>query len=161
MSYTDTQIIRASRTESPWASHTIYNVIMSAISPASAVALSLTCRSVNTAVMDFRSNAFNINRHFSRFFKDPIGFRSLQARTGTLVSGSNALQFMDRTVYEGSDIDIYVNPGHLQEVALFLKDAEGYIFLPGVFSRSTTSSHPMQSSHPFKVKFWELNARCI
>ena len=49
-----------------------------------------------------------INNHLSRFFPDPIVFRSLQARTANLVSGSNALQFSDRTSYEEADTDVYV-----------------------------------------------------
>lgn len=43
--------------------------------------------------------AFDINRCLSRFFTSPSAFRSLQARTGTLISGSIALQFLDRVRY--------------------------------------------------------------
>jgi hypothetical protein len=65
-----------------------------------------------------------------RFFCNPIDFRSLQARTGTLISGSNALQFLDRTFYAESDLDLYTHPGHSREVGLWLIRHEGYQFVP-------------------------------
>jgi hypothetical protein len=60
-----------------------------------------------------------------------VGFRSLQARTATLVSGSIALQLFDRVFYPGSDLDLYVHPDHQREVARYFMDQEGYTFSPG------------------------------
>lgn len=108
----------------------IYDVILSCLSPRSLVWLALTCRAAYLAVADFKSRAYNVNRHFSRYFTDPIAFRSLQAKTNTLVSGSDALQFLDRTFYPESDLDIYTHPGHSFEVAQFLVEAQGYQFAP-------------------------------
>ncbi|KAG2067252.1 hypothetical protein BDR04DRAFT_1233498 [Suillus decipiens] len=73
--------------------------------------------------------AYNINRHLSRFFPDPLSFRSLQARTGLIISGSNALQFLDRTFYPESDLDIYSHPGHVYEVLEWI-ESFGYQFEP-------------------------------
>lgn len=129
MSFGATKIIQAPSIDSTWVSPTIYNVILSAISPASAAYLSRTCHTVYNAVEDFRLNAFNVNRHFSHYFLDPIAFRSLQSRTGTLVSGPNALHFMDR-IAPKNDISIYVNPGHVEQVGHHLVAKEGYRFIP-------------------------------
>ncbi|KAF9244263.1 hypothetical protein BU15DRAFT_86164 [Melanogaster broomeanus] len=55
---------------------------------------------------------------------------ALTFKTSTLISGSNALQFLDRTFYPESDLDIYTHPGHAFEVANFLVESEGYHFVP-------------------------------
>lgn len=108
----------------------IYDILLSCLSPRSLVWLALTCRATYFAVADFKTRAFNVNRHFSRYFTDPIAFRSLQAKTNTLVSGSDVLQFLDRTFYPDSDLDVYTHPGHSFEVAQFLVEAQGYEFAP-------------------------------
>ncbi|KAI0832865.1 hypothetical protein BC628DRAFT_1309080, partial [Trametes gibbosa] len=53
----------------------------------------------------------------------------LQARTGTLVSGSCALQFFARTRYPDSDLDLYVHMRHRREVGRWLLQ-EGYAYAP-------------------------------
>lgn len=108
----------------------IYDLVLSCLSPRSLVWLARTCRVVYFAVAEFKGRAFNVNTHFSRYFSNPIAFRSLQARTNTLVSGSNALQFLDRTFYPEADLDLYTHPGHSFEVAQFLVEAEGYQYAP-------------------------------
>ncbi|KAF7971977.1 hypothetical protein HWV62_19315 [Athelia sp. TMB] len=50
----------------------------------------------------------------------------MQARTGTIISGSNAVQFMDRVNYEDADLDIYVNPGHGSTVGRHMVNIQGY-----------------------------------
>ncbi|KAH0828580.1 hypothetical protein J3R83DRAFT_2851 [Lanmaoa asiatica] len=107
----------------------VYDLVFSCLSPRSLVQLALTCRAAYLAVTAFKSRAFNINRHFSRYLNDPVAFRSLQAKTNLLVSGSNALQFLDRTFYPDADLDLYTHPGHSFEVAQFLVEVEGYQFI--------------------------------
>jgi hypothetical protein len=116
----------------------IFDGIFSRTSPASCIRFGRTCRVARDAVSNFYSRAFSINRHLLRFFTSPLDFRSLQARTGTLISGSNALQFFDRTFYPGSDLDLYTHPGHSREVGLWLIQKEGYKFNPSA-SQGTVS----------------------
>lgn len=106
----------------------VYDRVFTWLSPRSLFRAALTCRGVYSAVADFKARAFNINRHLSRYFTDPITFRSLQAKTNTLISGSNALQFLDRTFYPEADLDLYTHPGHSFELAQFLVEAEGYYY---------------------------------
>ncbi|EIW73751.1 hypothetical protein CONPUDRAFT_160756 [Coniophora puteana RWD-64-598 SS2] len=75
----------------------VYEAIFSCLSPRELIRVSRTCQVAHDAFQSFIHRAYNINRHLSRFLTDPISFQSLQARTGTLISGSNALQFLDRT----------------------------------------------------------------
>ena len=87
-----------------------------------------TCRRAHVAVSSSRRRLFNIHRHLSYFLIDPLGFRDLQARTGTLISGSNALQFLDRTTYSKSDLDVYTHRRHGLEVGKWLMEHEDYQF---------------------------------
>ncbi|KAG2078133.1 hypothetical protein BDR04DRAFT_935918, partial [Suillus decipiens] len=65
----------------------------------------------------------------SRYFPDPLAFRFLQARTGLVISSSNALQFLDRRFYPESDLDLYAHPGHVYEALEWLVSV-GYKFQP-------------------------------
>lgn len=84
-----------------------------------------TCRTAKRAVDDYISRVYNIERQLSRFFSDPVSFRQLQLETGVVISGSMALQFLDRTVYKESDLDLYVIGEHAKTVYKWLEDA-GY-----------------------------------
>ncbi|KAI0337047.1 hypothetical protein BDW22DRAFT_1364549 [Trametopsis cervina] len=98
--------------------------------PGTLIILSRVCRTLRTDVDRYFEHALDINAHLSRFFDNPRAFRSLQARTGTLISGSNALQFFERTVYEGSDLDLYVVDKKVHAVAKWLMEDAGYTFVP-------------------------------
>ena len=100
------------------------------LTPATLINLSLASQTNTVAVRQFYKRAYNIHRHLSHFFRDPRGFRSLQARSGTLISGSNALQFLQRSTYKDSDLDLYTHPGYATEVAHWLTNHERYTFVP-------------------------------
>ncbi|PCH44988.1 hypothetical protein WOLCODRAFT_91093 [Wolfiporia cocos MD-104 SS10] len=86
--------------------HTIYDRICERLTPVSLIRMRRVSRTTYQAVQDFSYRAFDVNRRLSRFFSDPFAFRSLQARTATLISGSFALQFFDRTFYPEADLDL-------------------------------------------------------
>lgn len=112
-----------------FARHLIYDEIFSSLSAASLMRMRRVSRSTYGAVQDFTYRAFDVNRLLSRFISDPHSFRSLQARTATLISGSLAIQFFDRTFYPESDLDLYVYKEHVIEVGIFLLN-DGYQFAP-------------------------------
>ncbi|KAF9011197.1 hypothetical protein BDQ17DRAFT_1272684 [Cyathus striatus] len=109
----------------------IYDLIFSCLDYPDLIHISKTCRTARKAVSYFCLRAYNINKHLSHFFNDPIAFRNLQARTSSLISGSNVLQFLDRTYFEDADLDIFVHHIHSQEVGHWIL-AEGYEFVPTV-----------------------------
>jgi hypothetical protein len=104
---------------------TLFDSVFKELSPASIIHFSWTCKACRVAVQSYMRRAFNINQHLSRYFSSPQSFRSLQARTGVLISGSSALQFMDRTLYADSDLDIYVDRRFGREVGHWLL-SEGF-----------------------------------
>ncbi|KAG1748497.1 uncharacterized protein EDB91DRAFT_1334677 [Suillus paluster] len=118
----------------------IYDLIFCDLSPRTLVWLSHACRYTHAAVACFYRRAYNINQHLSRFFSDPLSFRSLQARTGLVISGSNALQFFDRTFYPGSDLDLYAHPGHVYELLEWLESVD-YQFEPSGHQEEDWHNH--------------------
>lgn len=74
------------------------DTILQYLSPGDVARLQCTCKIISDALIAWKRAAYNINRFLERFFKDPVTFRVLQAQTNLLISGSSALQFMDRYV---------------------------------------------------------------
>lgn len=102
------------------------------VSARSLIRIGKTCRVAHNAVLEYYRYGFNINRHLARFFNNPVAFRSIQARTGTIISGSSTLQFLDRIFYEGSDLDLYLHPKTTKDIGDFLLQ-EGYHFTPNIY----------------------------
>jgi hypothetical protein len=107
--------------------HEIMDNIFSFSSPASIISYSWTSKYAKAQGDAFFRCNFKINDHLSRFFLDPIGFRSLQQRTGALISGSFALQFFHHVEYPYSDLDLYVPWENTRAVGHWLMN-NGYVF---------------------------------
>lgn len=107
----------------------IHGTIFTFLTPLEILLFSRTCRFSQDIVHGYIKSAFNIDRLLARFFSDPLAFRALQARTGTLISGSFALQFFARTFYPDSDLDLYIPKDWLLDVVEWLVE-EGYTFVP-------------------------------
>ncbi|KAH9896703.1 hypothetical protein C8Q73DRAFT_664433 [Cubamyces lactineus] len=111
-------------------SRTVYVYISSHCSPRSLLRFRQVNRAARQAVQDYMVRTFDISKRLERFFCNPTVFRSLQARTATVISGSFALQFFDRTYYPESELDVYVHPDRsVLDVGLYL-ESEGYALLP-------------------------------
>ncbi|TCD68648.1 hypothetical protein EIP91_010303 [Steccherinum ochraceum] len=107
----------------------IHDCLFSYVTPLELFRLARTCRIAYGVVRFYVKRTFNVNRLLSRFFQDPVAFRSLQARTGMIFAGSIALQFFDRSFYPGSDLDVYLMREAMVEVTAWLVDV-GYEFEP-------------------------------
>lgn len=107
-----------------------YDSLFDRCSPASLFRFGRTCQLARRALKDYSRRAYNINKHLSRFFTEPLEFRALQAQTNAVVSGSTALQFMDRTLYEDSDLDLYVTCPYAAQVCdwVITYGGKGYVF---------------------------------
>ncbi|EJD32614.1 hypothetical protein AURDEDRAFT_77566 [Auricularia subglabra TFB-10046 SS5] len=70
--------------------------------------LAKTCNSCHTLLDIKLHRLYNIDAFLAELFNHPAEFRYLQACTGLLVSGSQALQFLDRNRYGSADVDLYV-----------------------------------------------------
>ncbi|THH31081.1 hypothetical protein EUX98_g3103 [Antrodiella citrinella] len=117
------------------------------LDPVEFLRLARTCHLVHAIVDSFVKRTFNINRSLSRYFTDPVAFRSLQAHTGTLMSGSFALQFFDRSFYPESDLDLYVPQDFDRELMLWLL-SQGYKFIPTERQSANLEEAIAQSKEP-------------
>ncbi|KDR77818.1 hypothetical protein GALMADRAFT_65576 [Galerina marginata CBS 339.88] len=95
---------------------------------------SWTCRDAHDAVSSYfrRNKNFDLHKVLERYFSLEdvfIAFRELQAATGMFISGSTALQFLDRTEYPESDLDLYVQHRYRRPIAWWLKEI-GYNVIP-------------------------------
>lgn len=98
--------------------------------------VSMTCYRLHLAFKSYRHIVWNPERFFSRWFSSPIAFRRLLGQCNAIVSGSQALQFFDRTEYDDSDLDIFMRPAGVIRMSYWLMDAgyalslkaEGYTF---------------------------------
>ncbi|KAF7341847.1 hypothetical protein MSAN_02040200 [Mycena sanguinolenta] len=105
-----------------------HDVLFAQIPTRDLVRLSQTCKRVHFLVNDV---CFNITRLLCRFFgaSGVEKFRQMQRRTGTLISGSMALQLFNRLTWRDSDLDIYVTRVSAPMAALFILQHD-YKFYP-------------------------------
>ncbi len=109
----------------------LYDRIFDSCSTKTMLRLGRVGKLSHAALKDYMKRAFDANKHFRRFFADPLSFRQLQAATNLVVSGSNALQFMNRCIYPGSDMDLYVNVQNSYTVCQWMIDpSRMYAFDP-------------------------------
>ncbi|KAL0567649.1 hypothetical protein V5O48_014349 [Marasmius crinis-equi] len=106
-------------------------MFFSCLDPPDLLSYSQICRDAYMQVQSYWARALDIYRLLSPFFTrgEAQQFRIIQALTGTLISGSSALQFLSRTSYPGSDLDTYVEHRYCKPVALYLQSI-GYEFQP-------------------------------
>lgn len=96
----------------------------------SLIHLAAVNRIIRHATQDFNCRACTIDKRLRHFFKDPCAFRSLQARTAAIISGSFAAQFFDRSYYPDSDVDIFVHANQdMLDIGLFVS-SQGYTYQP-------------------------------
>ena len=75
------------------------------------LSVSQTCTTMRLLVKAYWPIAFNLTQTLQPFLKADLitSFRLMLKASGGIVSGSTALQFLDRTAYSSSDMDIYVS----------------------------------------------------
>lgn len=75
---------------------------------------------------DFRAKEWDINAKLSRFFQNPVAFRSQLGQSNALITGSFPLQFFERVVWPDSTLDIIIQANHSDDMVEFLTKIEGY-----------------------------------
>ncbi|KIJ54925.1 hypothetical protein M422DRAFT_241013 [Sphaerobolus stellatus SS14] len=102
--------------------------------------LSHTCCELFFVIDHFLSKERTVNDIYSKFFRDPLAFRMLQVRTQCLVSGSQPLQYMSRLYWPESDLDLYTNDRHIQDILSFLY-LDGYTQLDCSWDHRNVEGH--------------------
>ncbi|KAF8824935.1 hypothetical protein HHX47_DHR7000531 [Lentinula edodes] len=89
---------------------TASNLILRELSPLDRHRYSLANKEAYDAVSSFNRQAYRIEHILCPYFNEGEikMFRLIQLKTNTIISGSAALQFFDLTVFDDSDLDLYV-----------------------------------------------------
>lgn len=107
----------------------VYVPILSYLSPLDDICFGRIDRKKKAIVESYFWSEF-IQLMVSYFSKQELlELRLIQAETGTLISGSTALQFLERKTYPNSDLDIYSPARYSKDVGEFLLRI-GYHFCP-------------------------------
>ncbi|KZV80361.1 hypothetical protein EXIGLDRAFT_756312 [Exidia glandulosa HHB12029] len=114
----------------------VFDSLYAFCSPGDLCRVAKTCNGASQAVTNYVTHRFTIDlsRLLLRFFasqEDVLEFRRLQAKHQFLISGSAALQLLDRTIYPDSDLDLYLFPNDAEAVGRWLI-GRGYEFSPDV-----------------------------
>ncbi|KAF9523241.1 hypothetical protein CPB83DRAFT_878066 [Crepidotus variabilis] len=107
------------------------NCFFSSLSPKDLFSWMKTSRDHRERVNAYLRRASNIENFLCKYFSSSqvAHFRLLQSRTQMIISGSTALQFFERVQYPDSDLDIYVEHDHKEEIVAWLLQI-GYVFEP-------------------------------
>ncbi|KAJ6464316.1 hypothetical protein DFH09DRAFT_1346829 [Mycena vulgaris] len=82
---------------------------------------------IHGILQHYRQLVWDVDIHFRPWFQNPAEFRSILRITGAVVSGSQILQFLDRTNYLSSDMDIFLRIGGVTRIGKWLS-LQGYRF---------------------------------
>ena len=120
------------------------------------IALSRTCKPLNSLWNTFVSTSFDINKLLRGYFPDPISFRALQAEHAILIMSGSALQFFGRRQAKTPLLEIAVSQASLPAVEAYIL-GKGYVPIPGIGSGSELSDRGFIN----KVSFGRACGICI
>ncbi|KAF9257285.1 hypothetical protein L218DRAFT_991090 [Marasmius fiardii PR-910] len=115
--------------------------IVSYLSPLDLMNYALINKKAHTVVKDLQLAAFRVERILSPFFSpdEIVRFRQVQLAYKFLISGTTALSFFTREIFENADLNIYIWPNYVIILALLLQSM-GYTFIPINRGRKKQSS---------------------
>ena len=101
------------------------------LSIAEIVALTRTCKKYADLYQYLLPIQWDVDRRLRRFVRDPHGFRAQMAKSDALIVGSFVSQFFERTPWETSDLNIFVEGlEHANSFQSYLLNEEGYTEIP-------------------------------
>lgn len=104
-------------------------------------------RAAHESLKEYMLSAYNFDRILSHFVPDTKQFRELQCQTATLISGSQALHFFDRTFDLTAPLDLFLFPGREKEIGEYLLSI-GYKLAPSRDQLSTLSEEITRPYEP-------------
>ena len=105
----------------------IFDTLCSHLDISGLITLRKISKKLGTHLSTHMKERWNINRRLGRFVRDPCKFRSAIAHHDALVSGSFAIQFFDDVLFNGSDLDAYIQDGEgASAFGHYLRRGEGY-----------------------------------
>ncbi|KAJ7135281.1 hypothetical protein C8R43DRAFT_956117 [Mycena crocata] len=103
--------------------------IFSYLDPRDIITCSLLSNVIFNVIRHYKTLVWDIDTFFQPWFRDSAAtFRVLLKKCGAVVSGSQIMQFLDRTRYPESDIDIFLRVGGLVDMGVWLIE-QGYKYI--------------------------------
>lgn len=86
--------------------------------------MSQTCKMMRDVVTVYWTTAFDLSRLIRPFIpgEQLASFQNMLKTTAGIISGSTALQFLDRTQYQAADLDLYINQSHIDVASKWFLD---------------------------------------
>jgi hypothetical protein len=105
-----------------------WDLILNHLDARDLVYLAAANRDTRVVVTNFKTRAFKVEKILSKFFsyEQIQQFRAMQRQTGTVISGSAALQFFHRIVWPATDLDLYVEKSQVAHCTSFIASC-GYL----------------------------------
>jgi hypothetical protein len=106
----------------------IVDMIFSFSAPRTIISLSKTCHAVEPIAASYFRVAYNPECFLRQFLPDPPvarAFRTLQAKTGVIIFGKAACNFLARAPFTETAMSLYVDGSYASQVKDFLTNA-GY-----------------------------------
>ena len=118
----------------------IFDGIVSGLNIQDITRLSRTSKKLRECMKLLYSTKWNINARLSRYFQNPLAFRSLQAKHNAIISGSFTTQFFTRQMWPKARFHFYVSQGPaVAEFEEYLVKVEGYKPLQGASNDTGTT----------------------
>jgi hypothetical protein len=124
-----------------------WDYILSSLDVKDLGVLAAVNRNMQKVVNYFSRRAFTLEKILDKYFQhhEIQQFQTMQERTGTVISGSSAVQFFHRSIWPESDLDLYVEEPFAAECGRFVIEC-GYT--PG--SRSIMKNGSEDSDYGLK-----------
>ncbi|KAF5317751.1 hypothetical protein D9619_012541 [Psilocybe cf. subviscida] len=134
------------------------DALLDNLSTADILRFGRTSKSAHHALQSYLRRRYRLSHVLAPFFTEDQteGLRTLMSRTGMIISGSIALQFMDRTIYPGSDLDLYAPLKYAWQISDWLVSA-GYTYTPLKASLPTvdialrTAADNLETNHTWNM----------
>ena len=124
------------------------------LSIADIVAMTRTCKKYADLYQYLLPIQWDVDRRLRRFVRDPYGFRSQMAKSDALIAGSFVTQFFERTSWETSALNIFVEYGERSNAFQnYLLNEEGYTDIP---STKNSKYEPTEVRRIRKLYLWTL-----
>lgn len=124
------------------------------------VRLLKTSHHIRSIVKAYIAKVFTVDRIICRYFEDTLSFRTMQSHTATIISGSAALQFFDRSCYPNSDLNLHVPMSGVDILFNYLL-SNGYAFNPHVGQDFDLGRALAESALPLWVENGVITTRGI
>jgi hypothetical protein len=126
--------------------------VLDLLTPVDVTSLSGTSTRMRAIVLEYRRQAWNVNRFLSPWFSSVTGFRCALAKAGAVVTGSQALRFFDRTDPDlCCDLDVVTRIGGAPALAIYLEN-DGY-------SRHFASYPRHSANYPMLIDLYSIASK--